>query len=249
MKWKVFIGVLMVAAVGLSVVEFVLWHCPDGRMPRAVRDAPKHAQLLSAAIQGKSNRVIRWAILWRYGRADRDIGLLYTIEEWDLPGGVLTMHSEIGPSFTETSCARCWHLLDTVNPLGRCMLKSYELRGTASGKAFALGELKLNPDTTYSYERRTVLPPGEPLPHFFFMDHPVGKTEIHYEPGIGAETLLEDLSRDAVVARITFISSEGVESDGFAVGYNSKFRLLEMRSESPFAFRAATWVVDWGVRK
>ncbi len=244
-RWLRFLACLVaMVAGGYFLLDQLLWGASGDGMPGGMVDAPKSMQTLSSAIQGKTNRMIRWAILWRYGRADRDIGSGVPIEQWDLPEGILTMQGR-GPSFTENSTQRIWHLLKSENPLGRCLLQSYEMRAAPNGGAW-LRQMDLRQDMTYHFKRQEVLVAGSVLPRFL-MDHPKGRIEIIYEPGITAETLLETLPEDAPVARVTFMSSEGAESVSFPLVFSSKHRVLVFDSEKPFPFHAWTGMINSGV--
>jgi hypothetical protein len=184
------------------------------------------------------------------GPPDRDIGSGVSIEQWDLAGGVLTLHSSCGPILEPEGGGTVW-LIETHNTLQENLLGRYEMTTRPSdgghGTRYWLGNVELRPDRTYAFQdSRSNLDQRAGQENNFFMKHPEGQFEIVYAPGTTPATLLETLRVGATVAKVKFTSKDGEPTAQYSIVSGSDARMLCFAGigESEFEMRRG-WNSNW----
>jgi len=214
-----------------------------------ISEAPAAIQELAASIQGKYPEEVHAAIVARFGAAKRDVGSGVRIEEWQVAGGLLEFHPNVGPTFLDAKTGQRFWLLRTSNPAAANILQSYEMVTLADpanhGSQFWLGNLTFGPESTYRF-----IDSGANLEHRaaqidnFFMLHPDGTVEVRYVGSTKADTLLESLAEGSTVARLVFTS--GAHSATFSVTSSARERRLAFKADEPLSFELHTgWKKYW----
>ena len=201
-----------------------------------VSAAPKAVQDLAAEIRGKSPDETRAAIIARLGPAKRNVGSGFRIEQWDLPGGVLTFHPRTGPTFAERKTGKNFHLVRTKNPAGTNILAGYEMTTVPDpknhGNCFWIGNLSFGPGPAYRFVdsgQNTSFRDAQG--QNFFMLHPAGTVEIRYVAPTTADTLLESLAEGATVAHLIFTSADKKDHATFSITSSERSRRLVFGAE------------------
>jgi hypothetical protein len=218
-----------------------------------ITEAPKPVQDLVAAIRGKDDSGMRQEIVRRFGEPARDVGSGLHIEQWDVAGGVLTLHQATGPTFSDAKSGKTLRLLPTNNPVGKNVLTDYEMYSKPNrvhkGGAW-IGNLKFGPGKEYRFEES---PPARGTrgerPDNFFFQHPCGTVEVLYPEGINAETPLESLAEGSVVARLKFTSGPTPGRAEFVIKSSEKGRHLSFDAEKPLPFGMGAAWRDFGLQE
>lgn len=213
-------------------------------------EAPEPIRKLAAGIQGKPSPEVREEIITRYGPAQRDIGSGLRIEQWDLADGMLTFHPIVGPSFKDKAGKLFW-LMRTSNPVGKTILKSYEMTTLPDpdnhGNRFWLGNVKFGADGSYRFEHSDQHAGHRAKQRGnYFIENPTGSVAVRYPEGITADTLLESLPEDTLVARLEFLSADGKNKAAFSIKSSERARTLTFGAETPISFAMdASWQNYW----
>jgi hypothetical protein len=211
-----------------------------------ISDAPKPVQELATAIQGKDSSAMRKEIVRIFGKPARDGGSGFHIEQWDVAGGVLTLHQATGPTFRDAKDGKIFRLLPTNNPVGKNLLTSYEMysRPNAAQKGRAwIGNLTLGPGMVYRFKESALAQDArDARAGNFFFRHPCGHLEVRYAEGINAETPLEALAEGSVIARLIFRSGPIAGRAEFVIKSSEQGRRLSFGADKPLPFEMeATW--------
>jgi hypothetical protein len=225
-----------------------------GGVPAAVApisDAPKAIQELAAAIQGKDSDTVHAEIIRRFGFADRDVGSGFRIEKWDLSGGVLTFHPMSGPTFVDAKTDKFFRLLRTTNLAGDNLLQRYSMMTLPdpqnNGSQYWLGSVEFGADGTYRFVDGRAFPEelAKQRDNFFVL-YPAGKVVVRYAPPITAETRLETLPENSVVAHFDFTSDDGNHRATFSIKSSERFRTLAFTADQRLTFEMDTsWRNFW----
>lgn len=185
---------------------------------------------LTQELEGKGPDDVRALIVRRFGPPARDVGSGIQIEQWDVDGGILTLHPLQGPTFTKGGVLT--HLMRTTNPAALCLFGSYEMDTGPEGHPsmfYYFGDLSL------SFDHYKFTDSGSNLDHRsrqksnFFMLHPDGLVEVKYASGVSAGTRLEDLSNGSPVAMVRFSAPNGP--------FSATYRIVANRSSMSLAFQ------------
>jgi hypothetical protein len=236
-----------------SVIVGLLPFAGDGAPNAEPVNAPGGIRELASRIQGKKPDEIRTAIIERFGKAQRNVGSGFRIEQWDVPGGVLTFHPATGPSFSDGKTGKILRLLVTKNPVGPNILAGFEMTTIADpknhGNRFWIGNVRLGEDSSYRYEKQ-----GEfefankhvSQADNFFVLHPEGTVEVRYVAPITADTLLESVPEGATVAHMIFTAADRGKQAAFAIQSSEQNRRLVFTSDKPLPFALETsWQSFW----
>jgi hypothetical protein len=225
---------LLVAACGIRA------QAPD------ITETPQPIQELASAIQGKGPDDVRTEIIKRFGSAHREMGSGFRIEQWDLFGGVLTFHPASGPTFVDPGTSKRYRLLRTTNPAGANILESYEMTTLPDAKnhdmKYWLGNVKFGAGGSYRF-----IDSHQNLDHRagqndnFFMLHPTGTVAVRYVPPITADTLLESLPENTVVAHLDFKSNDHKHEATFSITSSERSRTLSFGADKPLSFLMDGW--------
>jgi hypothetical protein len=204
-------------------------------------DAPKVVQEIATQIQNKNMDEIRAIIVNKLGLPKRDIGSGISIDQWDVPDGVLTLHPMRGPTFVNSKTKKTVWLIRTTNSAGENLLQSYEMTTPPDpnnyGNCSWLGNLSFEADSAYQFNNSGLNtgqrngPSGN-----FFMRYPKGKVAVQYISPNTAETLLESVAESAVIANLTFTSADGAHKETFSIKASTQSRRLDFYSEKPLSF-------------
>ncbi len=216
-----------------------------------ISDAPKAVQDLATEIRGKSSDETRAAVIARLGPAKRNVGSGFRIEQWDLPGGVLTFHPGTGPTFAEKKTGKNFHLIKTRNPAGANIFSGYEMTTVPDpknhGNTFWIGNLKVGRGHGYHFVdngQNTSFRSAQD--QNFFMLHPAGTVEVRYVAPTTADTLLESLAEGATVAHLIFTSADKKAQATFSITSSERSRRLVFGAEKPLPFAMDTgWKNFW----
>ena len=235
----------------LAIVLALAAHAMSHAQAPAISDAPKAVQDLAAEIRGKSSDETRAAIIARLGPAKRNVGSGFRIEQWDLPGGVLTFHPGTGPTFAERKTGINFHLIKTRNPAGANIFSGYEMTTVPDpknhGNTFWIGNLKFGRGHGYHFVdsgQNTSFRSAQD--QNFFMLHPAGTVEVRYVAPTTADTLLESLAEGTTVAHLVFTSADKKARATFSITSSERSRWLAFGAEKPLPFVMGTgWENFW----
>ena len=204
-------------------------------------------------LKGKQRNEIRQILIGHFGlgqRVDHIHGSGIPIDLWDIAGGELAFNPVLGPSFTPKGQERIW-LHTTHNPVRKNLLGSYEMVSLAADDPDAqrgwLGNLQIEPDLSYAYKDSGQFPAmsARQTSNFFYL-HPAGKVEIQYATGVTAETLLEALATESVVAWLHFQSGDGRARQTFTITTKAPNRRLLFGASARISFYMdKRWESDW----
>jgi hypothetical protein len=200
--------------------------------------------------EAKTFEEARATIVEQFGTADRDIGSGVSIEQWDLDGGVLTLHLLSGPTFSLIGGDTVW-LVETCNPLEENLLGSYEMTTKPDennrGTRYWIGNLDLRKDGTYAFrDSQSNLDRRDEQNHNFFMNHPRGHYEIVYSPGLGPDTLLETLETRATLAKVTCAADGSVADRQYFILSDPHMRRLSFSAAGEIEFEMDKgWTNYW----
>jgi hypothetical protein len=199
---------------------------------------PKPIQRLAKELQGKKGDEVVTAIVNQFGPAARDLGSGLSIQQWDVESGVLT-YSQGLASFRAGSGKVVW-LTSTVNKaMPALTADTFEMTTMPEPQVkYWLGNLRLKPDSTYEF-----VDSGQSLDHRigqtqnFFIKHPNGRFETHFESGCTGDTILEGLTDGALLCSLTFLSANGGPQTTYEIIVNpSERRLAFSTKRRPLVF-------------
>ncbi|MEM8671990.1 MAG: hypothetical protein AAGG48_31015 [Planctomycetota bacterium] len=208
---------------------------------------PNDIAKFSVTLQGKSPEQIRDMIEKEYGPPDRNVGSGLVIEQWDVDGGTLTFHPLVGPSFDNGQTVV--RLMETTNLLKHCLFGSYEMHtlpdAEIHGNQFWIGNVSMTGSKYEFSDSESNLRQRIGQESNYFIKHPVGTVKVSYAENITAETKLEELDNQHVVATLEFSSADGTSHGEFEIVADTKNMRLSFQSEAiPFRMEKG-WVSYW----
>ena len=212
---------------------------------------PEPIAALQKALEGKTpDDALRIAIE-RFGAPTRDTGSGLQIPQWDVAGGVLTVHPLTGPTFFSESL-KLVRLIRTHNPLGRNLVGSWEVTTLPDpdnhGTSNWIGVIELRADGAYSYRPADeLMPQNRPA---FFAGHPTGIYVVKLQPPLAPDSLLEELEADLVVAAVEFSAAPERGKPAAKVSVRIRARTssrdLAFEAEQPLGYRSTkSWSEFW----
>jgi hypothetical protein len=181
-----------------------------------------------------------------FGQPSRDIGSGLSIPQWDIAGGVLTVHPLVGPTFRTANDRIVW-LIPTSNPVSDNLLQDFEMTTLPDpanhGTRFWIGNVHITKDGTYRYvDSGSNLRERGSQSSNFFMKHPEGRVEIIYPTGVAAHSNLEDLG-ERQIATLRFVARDGIPPFECSVASSAQSRRLSIVGSS-FQMEAG-WLNFW----
>lgn len=234
-----------------TALSLLIAACATRTQASEITEAPQFIQELASAVQGLRRDDAHAEIIKRLGPARRHVGSGIRREEWDLPGGTLTFHPGIGPTFDEQATGKCFWLMHTANRTGDCLLDSYEMSTLPNrkndGVYYWIGNVKFGVGNSYHFTDG-----GQNLDHRteqktnFFMLHPRGTVAVHYTPPITPDTLLESLPESQVIAHLVFTSADRKHKATFFITSSENGRSLTFGADKPLSFSMdCSWRNFW----
>jgi hypothetical protein len=239
----------MRSAIALILLLLVAVHEGDAQAPE-ITDAPQAIQDLASVIQGQRPDEMRAEIIRHFGKP-RVVGSGYRIEKWDVWGGALTFHPVTGPTFFDPQTNKHFSLLRTTNPAGANLLDSYEMTTLPDPKNHGtrswLGNLKFGADGTYQFLDSHSNPDDRVGQRDnFFMLYPAGTVKVRYVHPVTADTLLESLPEETVVAHVDFTSADQKHQATFSITSSERTRRLTFGADTPLSFfMDGSWNSFW----
>ncbi len=167
-------------------------------------------EMLASDIQKKAPNMVREVIIEKYGQADRDVGSGFSIEQWDINGGVLTFHPATGVYFKKNGVIHS--LIDTINYAKEALFGCYEMSSlpdhNSHGSSYWLGNLELS-GGSYSFKRSRLSYDKElPITENYFFSYPKGMVRIDFASELIKKSKLESIKDGETIATITFYSED-----------------------------------------
>lgn len=112
---------------------------------------------------------------------------------------------------------------------------------------FWIGNLTLRPNDSYQFvDSNSNLDRRSGQENNFFLRYPTGNFSLIYSQGLSNETLLEDLSDRAEVARILFIANNGKTKQAYTIISRRDMAMLEFDSNDSIEFEMLkSWESYW----
>ena len=177
-------------------------------------DLPVPIATLKAKIQGKKPDEVLAIIRAQFGREARSIGSGLIIPQWDVAGGLLTFHPFRGPSFNQAGATDRWSfggglmLIDTHNEVGHNIPGNYQMSTLPNNyrNVFWIGEVILQVDGRYRFERMSPLASYTKDASNFFITHPSGLYTILYPKTVQESSSMENLPDKSAIATLEFVA-------------------------------------------
>jgi hypothetical protein len=184
------------------------------------------------------------AAIEHFGAPTRHVGSGILTPQWNLQGGVLSVHPTLGPTFV-THVGRTIWLIPTTNLAEENILRDYEMATLPDpanhGTRMWIGNLRIARDCTYRYTDSGMgLNIGDQSNNFF-VKHPQGRVRVIWPADVNAQSKLESLGVREV-ARLHFTSDDGATGE-FAVTSSPESRRLTITGET-FVLSAG-WLRYW----
>jgi hypothetical protein len=245
----------MVKLIGIYWIVGTLWsvswfsdHDPSPRTSPA-SDLPAPVEQFKAQIADMDAHQVLEAAVAQFGKASRNVGSGLSIPQWDIAGGVLTVHPLVGPTFRKAG--RTTWLIPTSNPAQENLLQDFEMTTLPDpknhGTQFWIGTVRITREGTYRFVDggSNHRDRGDQSSNFF-MTHTEGRVEIVWDHGVHAQSHLESLGQRQI-ARLRFTSKDGDARLECGVSSSAESRRLSIIASS-FEMNAG-WLHYWSGRK
>jgi hypothetical protein len=237
-------------AIILVLASVLCPACQSGTPPPAPTSAGAPLPAAIERFQGKVASMNAQAVpaqaIAEFGRPSRDIGSGLSIPQWDVAGGVLTVHPLTGPTFQTADGHRLW-LMPTSNPAQDNLLQNFEMTTPPDpknhGDRFWFGNVRITTDGEYRYtDSGTNLGDRGDQSNNFFIKHPEGRVQIDYAAGVAAHSRLEEVG-ERQIASLRFIPRDGGPPFECKVASSARSRSLSIAASS-FEL-TARWLNYW----
>jgi hypothetical protein len=218
-------------------------------MASPASDLPSAVERFRGRVAAMNAKEVLEEATAEFGKPTRDVGSGLSIPQWDIAGGVLTVHPLKGPTFRRVGGSVVW-LIPTTNAARENLLQDFEMTTlpdpTRSGTRFWIGNIRISKDEAYRYvDSGSNRDNRGDQSNNFFIHHPVGHLEITWRKGVDAQSELEALG-EGKIARLRFISSDRQAVFECDVVSSVESRRLTIVGPS-FRLRAG-WVHFWPKR-
>jgi hypothetical protein len=132
---------------------------------------------------------------------------------------------------------------------GLCLYGEYELitkPESPDALGYPIGSLNMTWDSSYRFRVERDRPGHwKGSANDFFALHPKGRIEVKYASGVTAETRLEDLPDESLVATVTFVAGSGGSRKDYRIIANRTYRRLRFADDAMPYTMTKGWLNYW----